>query len=128
MSRSGWVMPRASHRAPISEISPATAPASRNCHHTLCRNPSVAEMRPRGPRRKAGCIAVTYPPLSSGTVAQVMFPTTPHLGTAPQDRGVAGDVRELADRRLPRERERVDRLAVARAVAQREADRDIADQ
>src|SRR3954463_3414581 len=94
MSRSGCVMPRASHRAMSNEMTPATTPADRktegpgatppadrNCHQTLWRKPSVAEIRPRVPREGEGCIAVTHPPSEVGTLAYVIRPVTPQCGT-----------------------------------------------
>ncbi len=87
MSRSGWVMPRASHRAITSAITAAMPPASRNCHHTLCRNPKVAEMRPSDPLVGEGYSTIRLPPSSVGIDAQTLLPITPHRGTRP---GVSG--------------------------------------
>ena len=42
MSRNGWVVPRASHRAITSAIPAEAAPATRNCHQKAERNRSVA--------------------------------------------------------------------------------------
>ena len=137
MSRSGCVMPRASHRAITSAMTAAIAPASRNCHQTLCRNPSVAEMRPSAPRVGEGYSTMRLPPSSVGIDAQTLLPITPHLRHAPWrvrrqhpevhalDRDLTGDgapdhhrvgrrVRDLTGRDAPREGERVDRLGVAR--------------
>ena len=50
-------MPRASQRAITSAMTAAIAPASRNCHQKLCRNPNVAATRAKNPRPGAGCTA-----------------------------------------------------------------------
>ena len=62
-------MPRASHREITRAITAAIVPASRNCHHKLCRNPSVAETRPRNPRVGEGVSTVTHEPSPSGSEA-----------------------------------------------------------
>ena len=49
-----------------SAITAAIAPASMNCHHTLCRNPSVAEIRPRNPRVGDGYSTIRLPPSVGG--------------------------------------------------------------
>ncbi len=50
-------------------MSPAAAPASRNCHHALWRKPSVAEIRPSEPREGEGFRTETHRPSVVGTVA-----------------------------------------------------------
>ena len=62
-------------------MNPATAPASRNCHQELWRNPNVAEIRPSDPRDGEGRSTVTQPPSEVGTAAYVIRPVTPQCGT-----------------------------------------------
>ena len=86
MSRSGWVMPRASQRATTSAIPAASAPASRNCHQKSARNRNVAPMRAaqpsaRGrlaPRRRARRPGPSHRPEPPRTRARRYAPTCDH--------------------------------------------------
>ena len=118
-----------------SAITAAIAPASRNCHHTLCRNPSVADMRPRTPRvgdgysddetaavvggdRRPHVVADHAPPRHPPRGVGRQHPEVHALdrdltdGGATNDHRVRRRIGERAARDAPGERERVDRLGI----------------